>query len=165
VLVGVQRAQLTEIRRQLGNAHEHKSGRGAAAELFVYARLWIPLYIARIKRQPTKSRNERRKERFSALTEEAKYRQLVRELVPAADVAAVFAEVANELSKAIGVVERMSPPAAERLVVALDSAKEKIASKFNVHSNGHAAAADRSAGGKPHRAKQAPARKVAKAVR
>jgi hypothetical protein len=131
----------------------------------VYAKLWIPLYIAHIKRRPSKSRNERKKEQYSALSEEAKYRQLIRELVPAVDVAAVFAEIANELSKAIGVVERMSPPAAERLVVALDSAKEKIASKFNVHSNGHAAAADHSAGGKSHRAKQAAARKNAKAVR
>lgn len=164
-LVGVQRAQLTEIRRQLGNVYEHKAGRGAAAELYVYAKSWLPAYIAHIKQRPAKSRHERRKERFQSLSEEAKYRQLIRELVEASDVAAVFTEISAEMSKAIAVAERMCPASAERMLVALDSAKEKIVSRFNVTNNGHAKIADRQTGGKPHRTKQAAARKVVKAVR
>lgn len=152
-MVGVQRAQLTAIRRRLGNAYERKTGRGAAAQVMFYAKQWIPAYIAQLKQSPTKSRSEKRKERFQALSEEAKYRLLIREVVEVSDVQAVFSEVAIEWSKAIGAIERMSPPAAERMIVALDSAKEKIAAKFNVHRNGRGASANSKAGGRAHRTK------------
>lgn len=163
-------ARMAQIRKRLAGRFEHKESDRPGSPVWLFAPFWLRAWAA-IDSQPTTAAATvssgftaaQRKEHFQALTEEAKYRKLIGELVETTDVAALFAEIGSELSKAIGVAERMHPPAAERFVVALDSAKEKIATRFNVYVDGDTADSPARTG--PHRTKQTAARKVAKAVR
>jgi hypothetical protein len=145
-LLGISAKHLDLLRKQFGNAAEEV--RGPHRQVFLYAPDWIKAYIEH-KSGPKKGRTgkrtaEQQKKRYDALTAKARYRELIRELIPADEVEAVFREIANELSSALTVAERISPDACERLVVALASAEQKLKSRLhgrNGHTNGHTKAA------------------------
>jgi hypothetical protein len=77
-LIGVERAMLDKYRVRLGNKFEHKSGRGRAAPVFVYAKLWLPAWSElRLRR----TRRTGRLQRVQADIAAVQLRKLTGELV------------------------------------------------------------------------------------
>lgn len=103
-------------------------------------------------------RGKRKQEYYDGEAAEAKYRALIRELVPTSEVEAVFNEIAAELSTALTLAERISPQATEHFVVALENSRKKITDRFARHANANGSPAAAGNHGQSDRARKAETR-------
>lgn len=129
-MLGIKHAQFQRIHRQMGGqAFAHRPSDKPGTPLWIYAPLW---FAARERGDAGVEtlRGKSKAEFYDGESSEAKYLALIRELVPAADVAAVFAEVATELREAIASTRKISPQSADRMTEAIETAGRRISQRF-----------------------------------
>jgi hypothetical protein len=121
---------------------EHRSGKGAAAPVFIYAKMWLPLYhrYLRETRRTTKSRDQELREKYQARNERLNFLERRKQLV---DIEKFrnehFYPFCDELNRSIEIVGRVSPEAQRILVEGLQQAKARLGlnGAHATNGNGH----------------------------